>query len=74
MDLRGFDAARISEAVEVYGAAPGGVACLRGEDIAARESLESGLYITWIPKSTDLIREEANRLKYEGNEQCCRVV
>jgi hypothetical protein len=73
MDLRGFDAERISEAVEVYGAAPGGVACLRGEDIAARESLESGLYITWIPKSTDMIREEANRLKYEGNEQCCRV-
>lgn len=74
MDLRGFDGEKIAEAVEIYGAAPGGVACLRGEDIAAQESLQSGLYITWIPKSVELIREEANRQKYElGNEQCCRI-
>jgi hypothetical protein len=73
MDMRGFDANSISDAVEVYGAAPGGVACLRGEDVAAQESIENGLYITWIPQSLDLIREEANRSRYEGNDQCCRV-
>lgn len=74
MDLRGFDSEKISEAVEVYGAAPGGVACLRGEDIAAQESIENGLYITWNPKSIDLIREEATRVRYEQtNDQCCRI-
>ncbi len=76
MDFRGVTVENISEAVNIHGAAPGGVACLRGEEEAAQESLENGLYITWGPKEDcfRLIREDSVREKYEGGrEQCCRV-
>ena len=74
MDLRGITTENISEAVDVYGPSPGGIALLRGENIASQEAIESGLYVIWFPQSLDLIPEQANKERYQtNNEQCCRV-
>jgi hypothetical protein len=74
MDFRGVTEHNILEAVQTHGAAPGGVACMRAEGEAARESLETGLYITYIPQSIDMIAESSVRMNYEATKtQCCRV-
>lgn len=63
----------IEEAHKKHGAAAGGRACMQNEDIAATESIESGLYVTWSPLNiNDLPSTASDELK-SGTSQCCRV-
>lgn len=74
MDFRGLTEDNVLQAVQSHGAAPGGVACMRMEEAAARESIETGLYITFVPQSIDMITESSVRMNYETTmTQCCRV-
>ena len=74
MDFRGVTEDNVLEAVQKHGATPGGAACIQQEEAAAVESIENGLYITYIPQSLDMIPEAAVRANYEATQaQCCRV-
>lgn len=72
-DFRDVNAGAILDAIQQYGPS-GGVACLQRENLAATESIDTGLYITWIPQNIgDIINPEV-RERYEiHHAQCCRV-
>lgn len=72
-DFRDVNAGTILDAVQQYGPS-GGAACLQKENLAASESIESGLYITWIPQNTrDIINVEMRERYEHHHSQCCRV-
>jgi hypothetical protein len=72
-DFRDANAGTILDAIQQYGPS-GGASCLQKENVAAAQSIESGLYVTFIPQNTgDIINSEV-RERYEyQHQQCCRV-
>lgn len=62
----------IEEAQKKHGSAVGGRACMQNENEAATESIESGIYVTWIPMDGALASSASDELK-DGTGQCCRV-
>lgn len=66
--------ADIEDAIEKYGVTPGGSAMLKSEEKAARESIASGIYVSWLPHPN---RTHLTSAAYEGirdgTSQCARV-
>jgi hypothetical protein len=72
-DFRDVTAGAILDAVQQYGPS-GGVACLQKENTAAQQSMESGLYVTWMPQNiSDIVNPDIRERYSTHHDQCCRV-
>jgi hypothetical protein len=65
----------IEEGQKKHGAANGGRIMMQNEDEAASESIETGLYVTWIPvdDGMGLASDACDEVRSGGAGQCCRV-
>lgn len=64
---------QIESAVSSFGPAPGGQFCIVKETLAASESIESGIYISWMPHPSCKISAECSNEIRNRTGQCCRI-
>lgn len=72
-DFRNVNADSVLDAIQQHGPA-GGSVCMQKEGIAATQSLNSGLYVTFIPRDTQDISDLNTREMYESQHQQCRRI
>jgi hypothetical protein len=73
MNLQPTDVAGIAGAIAVHGPAPNARLNLQLETQAAEESLQTGLYISWVPHPSCILGPSAADETKNGTGQCCRV-
>jgi hypothetical protein len=73
MNLQPTDVAGIAGAIAIHGPAPNARLNLQLETQAAEESLQTGLYISWVPHPSCILGSSAADEIKNGTGQCCRV-
>ena len=63
----------IADSIDQYGVTPSGSVMMKQEAAAARASIESGIYISFLPHPSCRLTEAAHEGLRDGTSQCCRV-
>ena len=63
----------IEDSIEQYGVTPSGSVMMKQEAAAAQASIESGIYISFVPHPSCRLSSAAHEGLRDGTSQCCRV-